>query len=192
MSNGDKILDSIKNDCDKNISVINAECSKACEEILAKGKAEADKAAAEINAKAQQKVAQMKAASKSGSDLAKRNALLAKKRSEINITIDKLSEYMLGLSDKEYFNIIYKFAKRLDGREGVILLNKKDLSRLPSDFTAMLKQNGVTAKVGKTAVDIDGGFILKCGDIEENMSFSAVIASKRDDIEDLINRELFA
>ena len=47
-------------------------------------------------------------------------------------------------------------------------------------------------KLGENAVDIDGGFILKNGDIEENMSFSALLSSNRDSIEDLINRELFA
>jgi V/A-type H+-transporting ATPase subunit E len=192
MSGGDKILNSIKNDCNKNISVINAECDKVCESIILNGKKDAEKAAAEVNVKAQKKAVQIKSAAKSSAELTKRNALLAKRRTEINITIEKLSEYLLNLDDKEYFNIIYKLSSKLKGMKGVVLFNKKDLARLPKDFTAQLSKNGVTAEVSKAPVDIDGGFILKCGDIEENMSFSAVISSKRDDIEDLINRELFS
>ena len=38
---------------------------------------------------------------------------------------------------------------------------------------------------------IESGCILKKGDIEENMSFSAVISQKREEIEDLISKELF-
>ncbi|MCD8026041.1 MAG: hypothetical protein LUF33_03700, partial [Clostridiales bacterium] len=95
------------------------------------------------------------------------------------------------LDDKAYFELIYELAKTLGGANGEILLNQKDLSRLPDDFTQRLSESGVTAAVNKSAVDISGGFILKSGDIEENMSFESVIADKRDLLEDLINRELF-
>ena len=43
----------------------------------------------------------------------------------------------------------------------------------------------------ENACDIESGFILKCGDIEENMDFSAILSEKRDAIEDFINQELF-
>ena len=46
--------------------------------------------------------------------------------------------------------------------------------------------------MSKAPADISGGFILKCGDIEENMDFEALISAKQDGIEDLINRELFS
>ncbi|MBQ1437864.1 MAG: hypothetical protein IIZ07_08035 [Ruminococcus sp.] len=71
-------------------------------------------------------------------------------------------------------------------------MNQRDLDRMPLDFILQLAKNGLIALVSKTPVDIAGGFILKSGDIEENMDFSALIAAKRDEIEDKINRELFA
>ena len=49
----------------------------------------------------------------------------------------------------------------------------------------------VKAELSKTPCDIESGFILKCGDIEENMDFSAILSEKRDAIEDFINQELF-
>lgn len=191
MSNSDKILEHIKADCTKNINNINAENEKVCAEILAKAEKDAQSAAAEITAKAKVKAEQMKSASKSSAELAQRNALLKKRRQEIDITFYAVLDYLLGLDDKNYFDIIYKLAKKLDGKTGVILLNNKDLKRLPSDFTKQLAKNGINAEVSKTSVDIDGGFILKCGDIEENMSFSSLMSDKRDEIEDLINRTLF-
>lgn len=191
MSNADKILEHIKADCTKKIDSINAENEKACAEILAKAEKDAQKVSAEILAKAKVKTEQIKAASKSSAELAQRNALLKKRRQEINITFDAVLDYLLSLDDKNYFDILYKLAKKLDGKTGIVLLNKKDLTRIPSDFTKQLAKNGVNAEIGKTPVDIDGGFILKCGDIEENMSFSAMLSDKRDEIEDLINRTLF-
>lgn len=192
MSSGDKILSSIKSDCDKTISAINSDSAKVCAEILAKGRDEADKAAKEVAAKAEQKAVQMKAASKSRAELEQRSMLLRKRRQEIDITFDAIYEYLVNLDGENYFNIIYKLASKLSGKEGTVLLNSKDLQRLPSNFEAKLKANGVNATVSDKPADISGGFILKCGDIEENMSFKSLLADKRDAIEDLINRELFA
>ena len=65
------------------------------------------------------------------------------------------------------------------------------MERLPADFTDNFKKSGVDVKVGENPVEITGGFILKNGNIEENMAFDAVIMSKRDVLEDIISRELF-
>ncbi len=63
---------------------------------------------------------------------------------------------------------------------------------MPENFTKRMAAAGVDASVSQTPADITGGFILKCGDVEENMEFAAIISAGRDEIEDLINRELFA
>ena len=130
--------------------------------------------------------------SKSRAELETRNALLKRRRKEIDITLGKLLDYLVNLGDKEYFDIIYRLASRLNGKKGEIFLNANDISRLPSDFEQKLKLNGLDAVVSKAPADISGGFILKCGDIEENMDFEALISAKQDGIEDLINRELFS
>ena len=65
------------------------------------------------------------------------------------------------------------------------------MQRLPADFESKIREAGLDASVSGTAADICGGFVLKSGDIEENMDFRALINARRDEIEDLINRELF-
>ncbi len=192
MSSSDMILNSIKNDCDKTIEAIRTDSAKICEEIIAKGKEDAAKTKAELDSKTRQKASQIKAANKSRGELEQRNALLRKRRLEIDITYDAIYKYLLNLDGENYFNIIYKLLKKLGGNQGVIYLNQNDLNRLPADFSQKLESLGIKAQLGENAVDIDGGFILKNGDIEENMSFSALLSSNRDSIEDLINRELFA
>lgn len=192
MSSSDMILNSIKSDCDKTIEAIRTDSAKICEEIIAKGKEDAAKTKAELDSKTRQKASQIKAANKSRGELEQRNALLRKRRLEIDITYDAIYKYLLNLDGENYFNIIYKLLKKLGGNQGVIYLNQNDLNRLPADFSQKLESLGIKAQLGENAVDIDGGFILKNGDIEENMSFSALLSSNRDSIEDLINRELFA
>lgn len=191
MSSGDKILNRISLDCDERISQIGAETDEKCAQIMAQAKLDADKISAEIADRAQSKVKQMQAASKSRCDLETRNAFLKRRREEIDKTYSEILNKMKNLPDEDYFELIYTFAKKLNGMSGVVLLNEKDMNRLPKDFLARLEKCGVKAELSKTPCDIKSGFILKCGDIEENMDFSAILSEKRDAIEDFINQELF-
>lgn len=191
MSSGDKILNRISLDCDERISQIGAETDEKCAQIMAQAKLDADKISAEIADRAQSKVKQMQAASKSRCDLETRNAFLKRRREEIDKTYSEILNKMKNLPDEDYFELIYTFAKKLNGMSGVVLLNKKDMNRLPKNFLARLEKCGVKAELSKMPCDIESGFILKCGDIEENMDFSAILSEKRDAIEDFINQELF-
>ena len=191
MSSGDKILNRISLDCDERISQIGAETDEKCAQIMAQAKLDADKISAEIADRAQSKVKQMQAASKSRCDLETRNAFLKRRREEIDKTYSEILNKMKNLPDEDYFELIYTFAKKLSGMSGVVLLNEKDMNRLPKDFLARLEECGVKAELSKAPCDIESGFILKCGDIEENMDFSAILSEKRDAIEDFINQELF-
>lgn len=192
MNGGDKLLSRIKSDCDESVRAIEAKSAEVCSVILAEAQKQGDKSAGEILRKAQTKVEQINASSKSRAELETRNALLKRRRSEIDKTLDGLRDYLVNLSDNEYFEYIYKLAAKLSGKKGMVHMNQRDLDRMPLDFILQLAKNGLIALVSKTPVDIAGGFILKSGDIEENMDFSALIAAKRDEIEDKINRELFA
>lgn len=191
MSSGDKILNRISLDCDERISQIGAETDEKCAQIMAQAKLDADKISAEIADRAQSKVKQMQAASKSRCDLETRNTFLKRRREEIDKTYSEILNKMKNLPDEDYFELIYTFAKKLSGMSGVVLLNEKDMNRLPKDFLARLEECGVKAELSKMPCDIESGFILKCGDIEENMDFSAILSEKRDAIEDFINQELF-
>lgn len=191
MSSGDKILNRISLDCDERISQIGAETDEKCAQIMAQAKLDADKISAEIADRAQSKVKQMQAASKSRCDLETRNAFLKRRREEIDKTYSEILNKMKNLPDEDYFELIYTFAKKLNGMSGVVLLNEKDMNRLPKDFLTRLEKCGVKAELSKMPCDIESGFILKCGDIEENMDFSAILSEKRDAIEDFINQELF-
>lgn len=191
MSSGDKILNRISLDCDERISQIGAETDEKCAQIMAQAKLDADKISAEIADRAQSKVKQMQAASKSRCDLETRNAFLKRRREEIDKTYSEILNKMKNLPDEDYFELIYTFAKKLNGMSGVVLLNEKDMNRLPKNFLARLEKCGVKAELSKMPCDIESGFILKCGDIEENMDFSAILSEKRDAIEDFINQELF-
>ena len=191
MNGGETIINRINAGGDAAVAAIKAEADKANAAVLAEAEKEAQRRAQAIADKTAQKCAQSKTASKSRCDLAVRSALLRQRRSEIDKTVDMLLDYLTNLDDSAYFDALYKLAAQLRGKSGVLSLNQKDLNRLPADFTDKVRAAGLEATVSDTPVDITGGFILKNGDIEENMDFRALISARRDEIEDFINRELF-
>ena len=120
------------------------------------------------------------------------NELLVSIREHDGRAVVAVEQTMLELPDEAYFELLCKMAAALEEKSGVILLNSKDLARVPSDFITRLSALGITATLCDTPNDsIRGGFILKNGDIEDNMTFPAVIADRRDELEDLIGRTLF-
>ena len=192
MNGSERILSRIRTDCDESVRKIETHAQHEHDRIIADAQHRADTQAAAVAEKTAQKRAQLETSSQSRAQLARRNALLKQRRKEIDTTVDELEAYLLGLGDNEYFEAIYRLAAKLRGKSGELFLSKKDLKRLPENFTKRMAAAGVDASVSQTPADITGGFILKCGDVEENMEFAAIISSKRDEIEDLINRELFA
>ena len=192
MNGSERILSRIRTDCDESVRKIETHAQHEHDRIIADAQHRADTQAAAVAEKTAQKRAQLETSSQSRAQLARRNALLKQRRKEIDTTVEELEAYLLGLGDKEYFEAIYRLAAKLRGKSGEIFLSKKDLKRLPENFTKRMAAAGVDASVSQTPADITGGFILKCGDVEENMEFAAIISAGRDEIEDLINRELFA
>ena len=192
MNGGETIINRIKADCDESVASIRLDAEKANAAVLAEAEKQAQLRRKEIADSTQQKIAQIQAASKSRSELAARTALLKQRRAEIDKTAGALLDYLTGLGDNDYFNALYRLAAQLRGKSGELLLNQKDLQRLPSDFENRVREAGLDARVSQTSADILGGFILKSGDIEENMDFAALLNARRDEIEDLINRDLFA
>ena len=192
MNGSERILSRIRTDCDESVRKIETHAQHEHDRIIADAQHRADTQAAAVAEKTAQKRAQLETSSQSRAQLARRNALLKQRRKEIDTTVDELEAYLLGLGDNEYFEAIYRLAAKLRGKSGEMFLSKKDLKRLPKNFTGRMAAAGVDASVSQTPADITGGFILKCGDVEENMEFAAIISAGRDEIEDLINRELFA
>lgn len=191
MNGEDKILNRINSDCERAVRGIFDEAEQKCSVINSQAEIQAKKAENEVFEKAKAREKQINNASKSRCELEIRNTILRKRRSEIDKTFDELQSYLVNLSDDEYFGFMYKLAETLDVESGTVLLNQKDLNRLPGDFTEKFQNVGISVTVSDSPVEIIGGFILKNGNVEENMAIDAVIMSKRDALEDIISRELF-
>ena len=138
MNGSERILSRIKSDCDESVRAIEETARQECDRIIADAQLQADKNAAEIAEKAAQKRDRMATAAQSRAQLEKRNALLKRRRTEIDKTVAQLEQYLLTLDDNAYFEALYRLAAQLRGNTGEVYLCQKDLDRLPADFEAKL------------------------------------------------------
>ena len=192
MSKGEKIIAEIYHECDEKIAAVDKENDAACNEILENAKKKAKEITENARFLIEEQSAKLLKAHQSKSELEKRNMLLKTRREEIDKAVDHVLEYMDNLPDKVYFELIYSLAKLSDLKEGIVYFNSRDLKRVPKNLAERFAEKGISVTVSDTPNDtIESGCILKNGDVEENMSFSAVISQRREEIEDLISRELF-
>jgi V/A-type H+-transporting ATPase subunit E len=191
MTGSEKIIAKIKEDSAAACAAILADAKKQAETIAADAAKTAGQRADAITADAEAETERIAAAAKSSSELTVRNALLRRRREEIDKTLAAAVEYLCGLGDDEYFDTLLSIAKRIaQPGNGVLYLNRRDLGRAPGDLADRLQQlGGIT--LSDRPREICGGFILAYGDIELNAAFDALLEEKRDLLEDMANRELF-
>ena len=79
--------------------------------------------------------------------------------------------------------------------EGVLSFSAKDLKRLPSDFASKASEiaakNNGKIKIADEAADIEDGFILSYGGIEENCTLKALFSEKEDELRDCVHSVLW-
>ena len=192
MSNGEKIIAEIRHEFDEKISAINAETEDVCASIIDSAKKKASDITKNAQYKLEEQSSKLLKAHQSKCELEKRNMLLKARRQEIDNAVEHILDHMTGLPSKVYFELVYKLAKTSHIKDGTVYLNSKDLKRIPKNFQERLAESGMNVTISDTSDEsIESGFILKSGDIEENLSFSSIIAEKREAIEDMISKELF-
>lgn len=187
----EKIVERIELDAKAEAEAIIAEAEQKALKIKFDSKNEATMAAENFKAEADKKAERIVAAAESAANLTVRNELLYKRREEIEKTLKELEEHLKSLPEKKYFDKLMLLAvDSANGKQGVLFMNSADLKRVPQTFKEILSSKGITVS-DKADDTISGGFILKYDDIEINEDFSALIADKKEQLEDIINSCLF-
>lgn len=187
---------------EKIISEIEEDAKKTSEEIIKNAEKEAEKIKAEAANAAQEKAEKMKDNAKksaksayersvSAAELAYRNAVLAKKREIIDLVLEKTRHRLESFPEEQYFGAVLSLARQYahSGESGTVLMNERDLKRLPKDAEEELSE--LNLKVSKEPISCGGGCILSYGDIEEKCTFDALIESERDKLCDIITQIIF-
>lgn len=188
-----QILDEARAAAEKKLSAARSEA----EEILAEAKAEAEKCKSSFAAKSEQAVASYKERVTSSNDLQRRTKILAAKQEMIAAVLDKAYSSVERMEKGEYFAMLLKMLdKYAEPQEGEIFFSPADLAKMPKGFAGKAeeaaKKKGGSLKISKEGRNIENGFILAYGGIEENCTLRAMFDAKRDELSDKVYRILFS
>lgn len=197
MTGLEKILNSIDDEATLLAEKTIAEAQLKAEEILAQAKLKAQKEAEAIAEAAELEVARIEKRATSQMELQSRELLLKAKCEMIAQTIDKARDVLKALPDEDYFKVMERlFERHMQPKKGELIFSAADLKRLPSGFkssiTKLAESIGGEVEISEQTRDLDGGFVLSYGDIEENCSFEALFVSKHELLRDKVNEILFS
>ena len=190
MTSSEKILAGIAGEAKTEAEKITAEAEKQAAEITAAAKAEAEAEAEKIRADAEKKAELIISSGKSSAELLKRDTALNCRRELIEKALAAVAYTVNAYGDKDYFDFLLTLIKKeKPNSKGEVYLSVKDKARDTASFKSELEAPGFT--LSDNFADINGGFILKYGDIQINGELSALIHEKRDVLTDELNKALF-
>lgn len=196
MSGLDKILAGIQAEADGEADAILADAKAKADEVMAAAHKKSEEEAAAIAQDAAKQVADIKAAQNSQAQLQRRQTILKEKQTLLEQTLHKALQSLYALPDTEYFVLMAKLAADVaEPGEGVLIVNEKDKARLPGGFMqhlATLLPAGAHLALAEETRPIDGGCVLKYGDVELNCSFADIFNARKDELNDIARSVLFA
>jgi len=190
MTSSEKILAGIAEESKAQADKINSDAEKQAADIIAAAREEAESEAEKIKAEAEKKAELIINSGKSSAELLKRDTALNCRRGLIEKALITVADTVNAYGDKDYFDFLLTLIKKekLNGK-GEVYLSVKDKARDIAAFKSELSALDLT--LSDTFADINGGFILKYGDIQINGELSALIHEKRDVLTDELNKALF-
>ena len=190
MTSSEKILAGIAEESKTQADKINSDAEKQAADIIAAAREEAETDAEKIRAEAEKKAELIISSGKSSAELLKRDTALNCRRGLIEKALNFVADTVNAYGDKDYFNFLLTLIKKekLNGK-GEVYLSVKDKVRDIAAFKSELSALNLT--LSDTFANINGGFILKYGDIQINGELSALIHEKRDVLTDELNKALF-
>ncbi len=187
-----QILQDAKDKADNIIADAEAKAREVENEAYANAALASEKA----SLKAQKDADDYAARIRSQIGMMSRQRALKAKQDMIEQVIAEAYETLRNQDDASYFSMITSLVKKNAHREdGEILFSKRDLSRLPAGYevtlNAALEGRG-SLKIVSSPADIEDGFVLRYGGIEENCTLKALFADKQEALSDKVHQVLWA
>lgn len=188
-----QIVDEAKAEAESRKKAAQEEADK----IVSEAKAEAEKLIGQSLEQSETDAANYLERVKSSADLQRRTVILQAKQEVIASVLEKAYTSLDTMDEKAYFEMIRKMLEKFTLSEsGEIYFSAADLNRLPAGFEKEISdiaaKKGGSLTLKKESKEIENGFILVYGGIEENCTFRALFNTQKDVLQDKIHQELFA
>ena len=192
------IIEKILSDAKKEADSISASFKKEIEALEKEKNQEIEKIRLEAEEEAKLRAEEAVKRELSSKQMEARKSLLEFKQELIDQIFDLAYKQVIGLKDKEYKDFLKGlFHKTVETGDEEVIIGKKDVKQITPSFIQSvnqeLKKAGKEGKLrlGQPSPEIDGGFILRRGRKETNVTLSALFASAREELEVEVAEILF-
>lgn len=180
------IIDKILEEAEKETQNILAEGKKEADAIIKEAEGKAYKEKEVFRKRAEEEARKVHAKEVSGAEMEAKKAILAEKQNILAEVIAEAKKRLENLPDAEYVKVVGSMLDKLDASKGKeILVSAKDKDRLKD----IIEEKGLI--LSAETREIDGGFIVRNGDIEYNYSFEAIIMVDKEEIQLIAAKILF-
>ena len=186
MNGLEQILQKIEADGIKEAEKIKADAQITAEKIISDATEKANTDAMEFSQKADKKTSVMIENAKSGCVSLIKRAEASAKAEVVAECIKLATESLKSMADEQYFELLKKLVLKYyhPNEQGELLMNKDDISKMPKSFLKEIKKSGADIILCEEPADIDSGFIIRYGGVEENCTFDSLIEENTDKIKD--------
>ena len=197
MTGLEKMKSQILDEANRSAGEILEQAKKEADAVMAEARKNAEAECQRISEKSEADAESLKGRAESSCDLQKRKAVLKAKQEVISEILKRAYKKMLASDTETYFDIIRKMLnKYVLPEEGEICFYSDDKKRMPDGFekeiAAIAAAKGGKLIVSKEERNIQGGFVLIYGGIEENCTFKAMFDSRRGELSDKVHALLFS
>ncbi|WMI80310.1 V-type ATP synthase subunit E [Anaerotignum sp. MB30-C6] len=186
MNDGKIIIDKIIEKAEAEAKAIKDKANLDVEAILKAAEEKAKRDSETLKKNAESEAEKVKAKAISGAQLQGKIAVLQEKQGILDDVIAQAKKRLETLPDVQYAVTVGAMLAKLDKKDGTeIIVSENDRERL----AAVVAQNGFT--LSNQSRELDGGFVVKNGDIEYNYSFESIIAVEQEEIRQIAAKILF-
>ena len=215
-----KIIARILDDANAQAQEILDEATEKSIEVRSKNLADAQAAQDKLIAEAEKEGEALVVRAKSSAAMARRNIELSAKSEMIDRAFDCAMQEIYEMDRAEYADLLLSLlckilnAQRNSERESMrlyneciapdyyeLMLNARDSGDVASRILSGVRTAAATGRIPadmpakvrlwSTPIEIDGGFVLRCGDVETNCSLSMILAALRPSLEPRIQQILY-
>lgn len=199
MSGADKLREKILAEAGSQARTVLDDGRKKAAEILDQGEKQAERQVKAIREAAQKKAEELRRRALTISALDARKKILAAKEGLIEETFTLAIERLCALDQKDYEELLYAMllAASRTGAEEIIVAGADSVRFTAKLLERVNKELVVRGKQGRLALspevrDMQGGFVLRAGDVEINCSFDSILRMQRDKLETDVASILFS
>ncbi len=196
MTGLEKIVDQILAEANTEAERLIGEAQDEAKKIAEQADAETEKSVQDIRKKSEAQAKNLEERMHSSNDLYLRTQTLAAKQEVISNVIETAYRKVCDMDPESYFGMLEKMIEKYAlPQSGEIWFSEADLKNMPDGFPdrirAAAERAGGSLTLSEKGKEIENGFVLVYGGVEQNCTIRAIFDADRDEMQDTVHAILY-